>query len=119
MEEISNANPKYQNPNKHFQELVELLNTYGEGGPYWHAAYLDNCDSYGKDYEKIQRCYYAYGTCEQYLPKIIENEKEHPDLFSKNPGKKYKECIELFVPQSWKKTLWRSIGKTLFGANGA
>jgi len=118
MAEVAQSNPKYQHPNKHFQNLVELLATNGEGGPYWHTAYIgDYCDIYGKDYEKIERCYYAYSSCEHYLPVETKNGKSTPDLFAKNPGEEYNECIRLFKPTNWRQSIWFWIGRTFFNGS--
>jgi hypothetical protein len=115
MVEVTQSNPKYQHPNKHFQNLVELLATNGEGSPYWHGAYLSTyCDVYGKDYEKIERCYFAYSTCENKLPL---DKHGIPDLFAKDPGKEYTECLRLFVPNNWRQSLWFWIGRTFFNGS--
>jgi hypothetical protein len=121
VKEIEDANPKYQNPNRHFQNLVEMYNAHPENLSKnwdWSRAYFSECDMYGKDWDKIESCFFAYRTCESKKPLIEENGFQKYDIFSKENEPEYRDCLKLFKPRSWRVSLWFWIGKTFFNGHG-
>lgn len=102
IEDIKNGNPKYQHPNVHFQNLVEIYNKTPEPNVWsWDAAYLSMCDYYGHDYAKIDGCVNAYRACEGKKPlsKDGNSKYQRTDILSKENEAEYQECLTLFKPK--------------------
>ena len=115
LDKIEDANPKYQNPNKHFQNLVEAENMLNlDPKKYdWTSIYLSKCNYYGSDWKKMDQCFFAYRQCEYLKPSKIDNDGLLVyDIQSSEKEAEYQECLKTFKPESWQVDLWQWIGHT-------
>lgn len=96
LKEVRTTNPDYEHPNKHFDEIVDVYNTWptdedGGRGDYWNRYIVEMCSLHMPNWEKTLRCVHVRRYCQYEAP--IEDRGtmfEHYDVFSEQYG----ACVE-------------------------
>ena len=95
LKEVRTANPKYEHPDRHFAEIIEIYNARpsAEGRDsydYWNNHLVEMCSFHMPSWEKTLRCVKVRRHCQAngsmyYQGTILE----HYDVFSEE----YTECV--------------------------